>query len=123
MATNALSSLLANALFCLDEFHIDVLRVDAVASMLYLDYSREEGERVPSEHGGNENLAVVDFLQRMNTVVHAHGGMTMAEESTAWPMEYRRYKPPTTTKQPHTKSLNQAILINESAAMTWPQTL
>ena len=81
--------LLANALFWLDEYHIDVLRVDAVASMLYLDYSREEGEWVPNEHGGNENLAVVDFLQRMNTVVHAHGGMTMAEESTAWPMVSR----------------------------------
>ena len=81
--------LLANALFWLDEYHIDVLRVDAVASMLYLNYSREEGEWVPNEHGGNENLAVVDFLQRMNTVVHAHGGMTMAEESTAWPMVSR----------------------------------
>ena len=88
-STNALNSLLANALFWLDEYHIDVLRVDAVASMLYLDYSREEGEWVPNEHGGNENLAVVDFLQRMNTVVHAHGGMTMAEESTAWPMVSR----------------------------------
>ncbi len=81
--------LLANALFWIEEYHIDVLRVDAVASMLYLDYSREEGEWVPNEYGGNENLSVVEFLKQMNTVVHAHGGMTMAEESTAWPMVSR----------------------------------
>lgn len=81
--------LLANALFWVDEFHIDVLRVDAVASMLYLDYSRESDEWVPNEHGGNENLEVVAFLKQLNTVVHAHGGMTMAEESTAWPMVSR----------------------------------
>lgn len=77
--------LLASALFWIKEFHVDALRVDAVASMLYLDYSREEGQWLPNEHGGNENLEAVSFLQRLNEVVHAHGAMTFAEESTSWP--------------------------------------
>jgi len=77
--------LIANALFWVREYHIDALRVDAVASMLYLDYSREEGEWVPNEHGGNENLEAVRFLRLMNEKVHAAGAITMAEESTAWP--------------------------------------
>jgi 1,4-alpha-glucan branching enzyme len=77
--------LIANALFWVETYHIDALRVDAVASMLYLDYSREDGEWLPNEHGGNENLEAVSFLRLMNEQVHATGAITMAEESTAWP--------------------------------------
>ncbi len=79
--------LVANALFWLDKFHIDGLRVDAVASMLYLDYSREEGEWIPNEFGGRENLEAIEFIKTLNTKVYEHfpGVMTMAEESTAWP--------------------------------------
>ena len=83
--------LIANALFWLDEFHIDGLRVDAVASILYLDYSREDGDWVPNAHGGNENLDAVAFLKRLNETVYAHrpDTFTVAEESTAWPMVSR----------------------------------
>ncbi|ORB59609.1 1,4-alpha-glucan branching enzyme [Mycobacteroides saopaulense] len=79
--------LVANALFWLDQFHIDGLRVDAVASMLYLDYSRPEGGWTPNVHGGRENLEAVQFLQEMNATVHKlHPGIvTVAEESTSWP--------------------------------------
>ena len=79
--------LLANALYWLKEFHIDGLRIDAVASMLYLDYSRKAGEWVPNEHGGKENLAAIDLLRDLNVVVHSQhpGAMTIAEESTSWP--------------------------------------
>ena len=79
--------LISNALFWCDEFHIDGLRVDAVASMLYLDYSRKEGEWEPNQFGGRENLEAVSFLKEMNEVVYStHPGvMTVAEESTAWP--------------------------------------
>jgi 1,4-alpha-glucan branching enzyme len=79
--------LIANALYWLREFHIDGLRVDAVASMLYLDYSREAGDWIPNREGGRENLEAIDFLREMNGVVMAEvpGAFTLAEESTAWP--------------------------------------
>ena len=79
--------LVANALYWLEEFHIDGLRVDAVASMLYLDYSRRPGEWLRNKYGGRENLDAIEFLQTMNRVVHErHSGcITVAEESTAWP--------------------------------------
>jgi 1,4-alpha-glucan branching enzyme len=79
--------LLANALFWLDEYHVDGLRVDAVASMLYLDYSREAGQWVPNRFGGRENLDAIEFMRQMNTLTHAEhpGSITVAEESTSWP--------------------------------------
>jgi 1,4-alpha-glucan branching enzyme len=79
--------LIANALFWLDEYHIDGLRVDAVASMLYLDYSRKHGEWVPNVHGGRENLDAIHLLREFNAQAHAQypGVLTIAEESTAWP--------------------------------------
>ena len=83
--------LLSNALFWLDKYHIDGLRVDAVASMLYLDYSRKEGEWLPNEYGGRENLEAVAFLRRFNELVYAQndGAITIAEESTSWGMVSR----------------------------------
>ena len=83
--------LLANALFWCDRFHVDGLRLDAVASMLYLDYSRKPGEWIPNVHGGRENLEAIEFLKQFNHLVHTQfpGVMTIAEESTAWPLVSR----------------------------------
>jgi 1,4-alpha-glucan branching enzyme len=85
--TEVCNFLISNALYWIEEYHVDGLRVDAVASMLYRDYSRKEGEWVPNIHGGRENLEAISLLQRMNTTVYGETGgiMTIAEESTSFP--------------------------------------
>ena len=79
--------MIANSLFWLEQYHADGIRVDAVASMLYLDYGRRGGEWLPNIYGGNENLEAVEFLKHLNSVVSKRndGSMVIAEESTAWP--------------------------------------
>ncbi len=83
--------LLGNAIFWVDKYHIDGFRVDAVASMLYLDFGREAGQWLPNQYGGRENLEAIDFIRRFNELVHAQapGVLTIAEESTSWPMVTR----------------------------------
>ena len=80
--------MISSAIFWLDVCHADGLRVDAVASMLYLDYSRKEGEWIPNEFGGRENLEAIRFLKELNEFVYQEmdGVQTIAEESTAWPL-------------------------------------
>jgi len=86
--------LLSNALYWLKEFHLDGLRVDAVASMLYLDYSRNAGEWIPNQYGGRENIEAIDFLKRFNVLAHeVPGAITIAEESTSWPGVSRPHLP------------------------------
>ena len=85
------SFLLSSAICWLEDFHFDGLRVDAVASMLYLDYSRKPHQWTPNQHGGNENLEAIAFLKRLNETTHVTcpGTITVAEESTAWPQVSR----------------------------------
>jgi 1,4-alpha-glucan branching enzyme len=85
------SFLISNALFWLDKYHVDGLRVDAVASMLYLDYARRDGEWIPNRYGGRENLEAIDFLKRFNEAIYENypDVQTIAEESTSWPMVSR----------------------------------
>ncbi len=90
--------LIANAVFWFEKYHVDGIRVDAVASMLYLDYGRKKGQWIPNKHGGNQNLGAVEFLKQLNTTVYEYfpGIMMIAEESTSWPM---------ITKPPYTGGL------------------
>jgi len=110
------SFLISNALYWLDVYHADGLRVDAVASMLYLDYSRKEGEWIPNEFGGRENLEAINFLKDFNVAVYTNfpEAQTIAEESTAWPMVSRPtyvggYKPYPESQLFHVHDIHQPV--------------
>jgi len=115
--------LVANALYWLQEFHIDGLRVDAVASMLYLDYSRAHGEWIPNQYGGRENLEAVDFIQRLNTVTHGRMPGTITVQSAWMPTSMSTRRPsPTGKKRDMTIVVTAAATIPVATVTRWART-